>query len=69
MKKILNEFKEFISKGNVIDLAVGMIIGSAFTAIVSSLVSDIFTPILGFLIPEGGFSAFNDIGPGFNFGN
>ena len=69
MKKILNEFKEFISKGNVIDLAVGMIIGSAFTAIVSSLVSDIFTPILGFLIPEGGFSAFNKIGPGFNFGN
>lgn len=39
MKKILNEFKEFISKGNVIDLAVGMIIGSAFTAIVSSLSS------------------------------
>lgn len=69
MKKILNEFKEFISKGNVIDLAVGMIIGSAFTAIVSSLVSDIFTPILGFLIPDGGFAAFNDIGPGFNFGN
>ena len=69
MKKILNEFKEFISKGNVIDLAVGMIIGSAFTAIVSSLVSDIFTPILGFLIPDGGFSAFNKIGPGFNFGN
>ena len=39
MKKILNEFKEFISKGNVIDLAEGMIIGSPFTAIVSSLSS------------------------------
>ena len=69
MKKILKEFKDFISKGNVLDLAVGMIIGSAFTAIVTSLVSDIFTPILGFLIPDGGFSDFNGIGPGFNFGN
>ncbi len=69
MKKILNEFKEFISKGNVLDLAVGMIIGAAFTSIVTSLVSDVFTPILGFLIPEGGFSALNGIGPGFNFGN
>ncbi len=69
MKKIITEFKEFISKGNVLDLAVGMIIGSAFTAIVTSLVGDIFTPILGFLIPEGGFAALNDIGPGFNFGS
>lgn len=69
MKKILKEFKEFISRGNVLDLAVGMIIGSAFTAIVSSLVADVFTPILGFLIPNGGFANLNGIGPGFNFGN
>lgn len=46
-----------------------MIIGAAFTAIVSSLVGDIFTPIIGFLVPEGGFAALNGIGPGFNFGN
>ena len=37
MKKILKEFKDFISRGNVLDLAIGMIIGAAFTAIVSSL--------------------------------
>ncbi|MGN0369841.1 MAG: large conductance mechanosensitive channel protein MscL [Butyrivibrio sp.] len=69
MKKILKEFKDFISRGNVLDLAIGMIIGAAFTAIVSSLVGDIFTPIIGFLVPEGGFAALNGIGPGFNFGN
>ena len=39
-KNILNEFKEFISKGNVLDMAVGLIVGSAFTAIVNSLVDD-----------------------------
>ena len=44
------EFKEFISKGNVVDMAVGVIIGSAFTAIVNSLVADIFTPIIGIII-------------------
>lgn len=69
MKKFLKEFKEFFSKGNVIDMAIGLIIGSAFTSIVSSVVADLFTPILGFLVPEGGFSDLNDIGPGFNFGN
>lgn len=49
-KGILAEFKEFISKGNVVDMAVGVIIGSAFTAIVNSLVADIFTPIIGIII-------------------
>ena len=43
---LMKDFKEFISKGNVIDMAVGVIIGGAFTAIVNSLVGDIFTPIL-----------------------
>ncbi len=47
MKKIGKEFKEFISRGNVMNLAVGVIIGSAFTAIVNSLVNDIFLPLLG----------------------
>lgn len=46
MKKIGQEFKEFISRGNVIDMAVGMIIGAAFTAIVKSLVDDILNPLL-----------------------
>ena len=47
MKKFINEFKEFISRGNVMDMAVGIIIGGAFTSIVSSLVDDIINPILG----------------------
>ena len=46
MKKFLNEFKEFALKGNVLDLAVGMIIGSAFTAIVTSLTANFIQPIL-----------------------
>lgn len=50
MKKIANEFKEFISRGNVIDMAVGMIIGAAFTAIIKSLVDDIFNPLLGLVL-------------------
>jgi large conductance mechanosensitive channel len=49
MKQFLEEFKKFALKGNMIDLAVGMIIGSAFTSIVSSLVNDIFMPILSLL--------------------
>ena len=49
MKKFLDEFKAFALKGNMIDLAVGMIIGSAFTSIVNSLVNDIFMPILSLL--------------------
>ena len=47
MKKFMNEFKAFISRGNVMDMAVGVIIGSAFTAIVNSLVNDIINPFLG----------------------
>ncbi len=47
MKKFIKEFKKFISRGNVMDMAVGIIIGGAFTSIVSSLVEDIINPILG----------------------
>ena len=47
MRKFLEEFKTFISKGNVMDMAVGIIIGGAFTSIVSSLVNDIINPLLG----------------------
>ena len=47
MKKFLSEFKAFALKGNVLDMAIGIIIGGAFTAIVTSLVNDIINPILG----------------------
>lgn len=47
MKKFIEEFKAFISRGNVMDMAVGIIIGGAFTSIISSLVEDIINPILG----------------------
>lgn len=46
---MLNEFKAFIAKGNVVDLAVGIIIGAAFTAIVNSLVADLINPIIGLI--------------------
>lgn len=55
---MFNEFKAFIARGNVIDLAVGIIMGSAFTAIVSSLVSDIIMPPLGILLGGIDFSDF-----------
>lgn len=57
MKKFLDEFKKFIARGNVIDLAVGMIVGAAFTAIVSSLVDDMLMPLLGAVI--GGINLSN----------
>ncbi len=47
MKKFMTEFKEFISRGNVMDMAVGIIIGGAFTAIVTALVDSILMPIIG----------------------
>ncbi|MDR1828907.1 MAG: large conductance mechanosensitive channel protein MscL [Methylobacteriaceae bacterium] len=47
---MLREFKEFISRGNVMDMAVGIIIGAAFTAIVGSLVADIIMPLVGVLL-------------------
>lgn len=55
---MLNEFKAFIARGNVIDLAVGIIMGAAFTAIVSSLVSDVIMPPLGLLLGGIDFSDF-----------
>ena len=53
---MMKEFKEFISRGNVMDMAVGIIIGGAFTAIVGSLVADIITPIIGMLMGGINFS-------------
>lgn len=54
--KILQEFKEFAVKGNVIDLAVGVIIGAAFGKIVSSLVDDVVMPPIGFILQGVDFS-------------
>ncbi|MGQ9774574.1 large conductance mechanosensitive channel protein MscL [Chloroflexus sp.] len=55
---MLKEFREFISRGNVIDLAVGVIIGAAFTAIINSLVNDIINPLIGLLF--GGRANFSN---------
>lgn len=53
---MLKEFKDFISRGNVMDLAVGIIIGAAFTAIVNSLVGDLINPIIGLILGGINFS-------------
>jgi len=57
MRSFFEEFKKFIMRGNVIDLAVGLVIGAAFTAIVNSLVADIFMPVVG--VVTGGVSVEN----------
>ena len=57
MKKLANEFKEFAMKGNVIDLAIGIIIGGAFGKIVSSFVSDIVMPPIGVLLGGADFTS------------
>ena len=57
MKSFFREFKEFINKGNVMSMAVGIIIGGAFTAIVNSLVSDIIGPVIGMILGGIDFSA------------
>ena len=52
MKKFMAEFKEFISRGNVMDMAVGVIIGGAFGAIVTSLCNDVITPVIQLIISK-----------------
>ena len=47
MKKFFSDFKAFISKGNILDMAVGVVVGGAFSKIVSSLVADIINPLIG----------------------
>ena len=49
MKKFFQEFKEFAMRGNVLDMAVGVVVGSAFTAIVTSIVQNLLTPLLDLL--------------------
>ena len=55
IKKNIEEFKKFIARGNVIDLAIGVIIGGAFSSIVTSLVNNILTPILGLVLGGANF--------------
>lgn len=59
MKKFFEEFKTFISKGNVLDMAVGVIVGGAFGAITSSLVSNVITPLLAWLFKAPNPDALN----------
>ena len=55
--KMIEEFKKFISRGNVMDMAVGIIIGTAFTAIVKSLVADVIMPFIGLILGGVNFKA------------
>ncbi|MDO4290184.1 MAG: large conductance mechanosensitive channel protein MscL [Eggerthellaceae bacterium] len=64
MKKLLDEFKEFINRGNVMDLAVGVIIGGAFTAIVTSLTTDIINPLITVIAGGGADSISGLVVPG-----
>ena len=61
MKKFFKEFKEFVSKGNVLDLAVAVVMGSAFGKIVSSLVDNIIMPLFGILVGQNFASLSVDI--------
>lgn len=62
---MLKEFKDFIARGNVVDMAVGIIIGAAFTAIVNSLVADLINPIIGVITGGLDFSnLFVNLGSG-----
>ncbi len=58
MKKFLKEFKEFAMKGNVVDMAVGVVIGAAFGKIVTSLVNDIIMPVVGVITGGTNFSEY-----------
>ena len=58
MKKFINEFKIFINRGNVLDLAVAVVVGSAFTKIINSFVKDILTPMISLVLGEQGFENF-----------
>ena len=61
MKKLIKEFKTFITRGNVIDLAVGMIIGAAFTAIVNALVNNILKPLINWIPMGDGISGLRTV--------
>jgi large conductance mechanosensitive channel len=70
MKDLLKEFREFIMRGNVVDLAVAVVLGAAFGAVVNSLVKDLLTPLIAMIFGEPDFSAlsFTINGAHFNYG-
>lgn len=63
--KFIGEFREFISQGNVMDLAIGVVIGTAFTSIVTSLVNDIIMPVVGLIVGGVDFTALEVMIPNF----
>lgn len=69
--KVLIGFREFIARGNVVDLAVAVVIGAAFTALVTSMVEDLMTPVIAAIIGEPDFSglSFTIRGSEFTYGN
>jgi large conductance mechanosensitive channel len=71
VRNVLNGFKEFIARGNVIDLAVAVVIGAAFNVLVQSLVKDLLTPAIAAVFGEPDFSGlhFTIHGSQFNYGN
>jgi len=56
---MIQEFRDFIARGNVLDMAVGLVIGAAFTAIVTSLVDDLINPLIGLIVGGIDFSAWS----------
>ncbi len=71
MPKLLTDFKQFVLRGNVVDLAVAVVIGTAFTAVVKALVADIITPIVAAIFGKPNFAAlsFTINGSHFNYGD
>ena len=68
---MIKEFRDFLLRGNVVDLAVAVVIGAAFAALVNSLVADVLTPIIGAIVGKPDFSNLNFTinGSQFNYGN
>jgi len=58
MKKLYGEFKKFVNRGNIMDLAVAVVVGSAFTKIINSFVKDILTPLISIVLGDEGFENF-----------
>lgn len=71
MKTVFNEFKEFISRGNLVDLAVAVVVGTAFTALINAFVSDLITPVIAAVFGRQDFSAltFSINGSVFRYGS
>lgn len=58
MKNLLDEFKKFVNRGNIVELAVAVVVGTAFTKIVNSFVKDILMPLISIILGEKGFENF-----------